>query len=159
MNRVSRARRNQAYIYNRPRRPRIALVDEIAMFVNLQRAVEVRSGIDRSAGIGLAAPEEHLALVVHGFHLYPGLGSVHSATRKKVSNLAGAHDNVDARAVAATDGSVHLVERSAERRDFSGRLARGLHLCFLAHGKCRLQLRLRSTRSTCLWAAVDSAKM
>ena len=55
VDRVGGAGRNQADVRHRARRPRVALVDRIAMLVELQAAVEVRARLDRTLAAVLDA--------------------------------------------------------------------------------------------------------
>src|SRR6266567_3584518 len=101
---VGRAGRNQMHKNSRPTRPRIAFVDDVAVGVDLLRAVEMRAGFDWAFAVILdfATPEKYLTFFIGGLQLEPDIECVHRAARKKVANFAGSNDHVHQVVVAAT---------------------------------------------------------
>jgi hypothetical protein len=77
--------------------PGVALVDWIAMTVDLERFVEVSAGFDWAFAVvfDFAAPENGLAFFVGGLEFEPDVEGVHGATGEEVADLAGADDDVD----------------------------------------------------------------
>ena len=123
VHRVGRAGRNQAHIHDRARRPRVALVDRIAVRIDLQRPVEVRSLLYRTLAVILdhAAPENGLAFVVGALQFEPGIVGIDGPTGEKVSDLLGAHHHIHANRVAAAQGRLHAIQRRGDGRDFTRR--------------------------------------
>jgi hypothetical protein len=120
---VSRARRNQPHIYDGARGPGIALVDGIAVCVDLQRTIEMRAFFHRTFAIILdhATPEDCLALVVDALQFKPRVVGVDGAAGEKVSDLLGANDDIDADGIAAAQRRLHAVQRGSDWRSFAGR--------------------------------------
>src|SRR5258708_10779724 len=81
VNSVRRARRNQANINEGACGPSIALVDGIAVSVNLERPIEVRALLNRAFAsvFNHAAPEDSLVFIIGGLQLEPNVQSVLSA--------------------------------------------------------------------------------
>ena len=117
MHGIGSARGDQAHINGGARRPCVPLVDHVAVLVNLQRAVEVRSGFDWPFAIVLdhAAPEDDLALVVGGLQFQPGVVGVDSATGEKVADLYCADDHDDSYGDSAAQYWLNTIERSCNR--------------------------------------------
>ena len=69
MYRVRGARRNQMDVNHRARSPSVALVDRVAMPVDLQRTVKMRAGVYRTFSIifGTATPENCVARIINSF--------------------------------------------------------------------------------------------
>ena len=89
MHGIGRSRRNQAHVHDGAGRPRVPLVDRVAVRIDLQRAVKVRALLDRTFAVvlDLAAPEDGLALVVDALELQPGVVGIDRAAREEVSDL------------------------------------------------------------------------
>ena len=117
---VCRARRDEPHIHDGSRGPGVALVDGIAVRVDLQRAIEVRAFFHRTFAIVLhhAAPEDGLAFVVRALQFEPGVVGIDGAAGEKVSNLLGAYDHIHAHGIAAAQGGLHAVQRSGNRGNF-----------------------------------------
>ena len=82
----------------------------------------MRAGLDRSvAAAKTAAVEQHPSGLVDRLELDPDVERVDGAARKKVADLARAHDDLDADRVAAADRRFHAIER---RDHFGGRRER-----------------------------------
>src|SRR5205807_2376227 len=97
MNRVRRAGWNQSYISHGARHPGIALVDAVAMLVELQAAIEMRPLFDRPAPavFHIAAVEDRPPLVVDRFKLDPHIERINGAAWKEVPDLARADDQIE----------------------------------------------------------------
>src|SRR4051812_24235858 len=69
MDGVRGAGRNEAYVHNRSRSPRIPLVNRIAVRVDHERAIKMGALFDRPFAVvlDLAAPEEDLPFIVGRF--------------------------------------------------------------------------------------------
>src|SRR5438445_2336188 len=106
-------------IDDRASRPSVTLVNGIAMPIDLQRAVKVRSGLDWTLAVVLdfAAPENRLSLFIGGLQLEPDIESVHSAAGEEVSDLASAHHHVDALVIAAANCGIRAIDRSGAGTD------------------------------------------
>ena len=87
------------------------------MRVELQRAIEVRAGIDRAVAVvrSLAAPENDVAVIIARLEFHPAIESVHGAARKEVADLARADHHLDAHRVAAAHAGLHSPQRRDER--------------------------------------------
>ena len=116
VHRVCRAGRNEVGVNGGARGPGVAFIDGVAVRINQQRTVEMRAGIDGPfAFIGSAAtPENHSALVVRGGEFEPAIECVHCATRKEVTHLAGAYDDIEAVGAVPANGNGGAVEGSGE---------------------------------------------
>ena len=115
MNRVGRAGRHEADVRDRSRRPGIALVDRVAVRVELKAAIEMRTRLDRSfptVSHG-AAVQQDTALVVDRFELDPDVEGVHGAAREEMTDLPGADDDLDPDGFSSTDRRRNLVERAS----------------------------------------------
>src|SRR6266481_2739671 len=101
--------------------PGIALVDGIAVAVNLKRFVEMRAGFDGTFAVvfDLAAPENGLAFFVGGLEFEPDIEGVHGAAGEEVADLAGADDYVNEDVVASANGGVHAAERGGDGTRFA----------------------------------------
>src|SRR5439155_490668 len=101
-------RSDQMDVHDRASGPGVALVDGIAVAIDLQRTIEVRSRFDGTFTVVLdfSAPEEYLAFFISRLQLEPDLEGVHRATWEKVADFAGTHDHVHAGVIAAAHGSV-----------------------------------------------------
>src|SRR2546425_10104165 len=101
MNRIGRAWRNQAHVEHRSGRPRVALVDCIAMLVQLERFVKVSAGLERSfaftAGliVSHSAPVESVAFFIFTLQLGPDVKRVYRSARKEMTYVARPYDDVD----------------------------------------------------------------
>src|SRR5690348_883138 len=148
VHRVGRSRGNQPNIYNRPRGPGVALVDGIAVLVDLQGTVEVRAGLDRPLTVVLnhATPKQRLAFVVSTLQLHPGVVSVDRAAGEKVAQLLGAHDHIYPHRITTTNYRLYPVQRSGDRPDFPTLPGRDFRLRLLANRKSRGKLSLSDRR-------------
>ena len=113
VNGVGRARRNQANVHYRARRPGIALVNRIAVRIHLQGTIEVRSLFDRAFAvvIDLAAPENRLALVVDSFEFEPGIVGINRAAGEEVADALSAYHHVYAHGITAPHRRLDTIER------------------------------------------------
>ena len=95
---VSGAWRDEADVEHAARLEGVALVDRVAVRIELIRLVEVRAGFDRTSPLvgHLPAPVDDLALGIAPFKFEPDVEGVHGAARKEVANPACAHHHVDA---------------------------------------------------------------
>src|SRR5207244_6320985 len=89
--------RNEAYVQRAARLARCALVDRIAVPVELIRAVQVSAWFHWSAAfVGhLAAPENDPPVGVARLELKPDVERVDGPSGKEVSDLTRPHDDVD----------------------------------------------------------------
>ena len=129
--------RNQMYVNDGARGPGIALVDDVAVAVNLEGTIKMRAGFDGAFAVvlDLAAPENRLAFFVGSLEFQPNVESIDSAAGEKVAYLARAHDDVDAHIVAAAHGSVGAIDGSGNRAKFTCRPFRQLGFGFFADCK------------------------
>src|SRR5271165_6130223 len=134
---VSRSRWNQPHIYDRPRCPRVALVDGIAMRVDLQRTIKVRPLLDGAVAVILdhAAPENSLALIVRALQFEPGVVGVYRAAREEVPDFLGAHHHVHAHGIAPPEGGLYTVQRCRDGSDLSTGLNRDFAFGLFAYGE------------------------
>src|ERR1700719_4973704 len=88
--------------------PGIALVDGIAVAINLKRFVEMCAGFDGALAVvfNFAAPENGLAFFVGGLEFEPDVEGVDGAAGEEVADFAGADDDVYLDIVTAADGVV-----------------------------------------------------
>src|SRR5436190_6291947 len=133
---ICRSGRNEADVQNAARLKCIALVDRIAVSVELIRAVEMRAGLHWSAAfVGhLAAPENDPPVGVARLELEPDVERVDGPSGKEVSDLTRPYDDVDADRRAGLDARRRLVDRRRELPDFADH-DRPLRLGLLAHGE------------------------
>ena len=117
---VGRAGGDQPHVGDRAGGPGVALVDGVAVFVELQAAVEVRAGVHRpAAAVGRrAAVQQHAAPVVHGLELDPDVEGVDRPAGEEVTDVAGAHHHLDAHRFAAPHGRRRQVEGRNHLRRF-----------------------------------------
>ena len=158
MHRVGGAGRNQTHVHDGARGPGVALVDRIAVRIDLERAIKVRALIDRAFAVVLhhAAPENRAAFVVVAFQFEPAIEGIDRAAGEEMADALGAHHNIDANCVAAADGGLHAVERrgdgAASALDWAGR---DFRFRFFSHGEgggefvLRLLLRLLQWPALC----------
>ena len=99
---VGRARRNQPHIQHAARLPGIALVDRVAVAIQLVGAVEVRARLHRTLAVlgHAAAPEDDAPVGILGLQFQPDIERVHRAAREEVPDLARAHHHIHARRAA-----------------------------------------------------------
>ena len=94
---IGRAWGNEPNVGHGPRHPGVALVDDAAVFVQLQAAIEVGAGVDRAAvALERAAVKQGPAAIVYRLELDPHVEGIHRAGRKEVPDLPRAHDHLDA---------------------------------------------------------------
>src|SRR5207237_6415468 len=118
--------------------PGVALVDRIAVLVELQAAIEMRAGIDRPAPLvgDAAAVEQYAAAVVDRLELHPHVERVDRAGRKEMPDLARAHDDFHAHRLATLHRHRHAIERSEHLRGRTDRCRGRAELRrLLAHGE------------------------
>src|SRR6266853_624992 len=123
---VGGAGRDQMDVNNRASRPGISFVNGIAVAIDLERAIEVRTGFDRAFAVifDFAAPENALALFVRGLQFEPDIKGVHGATGEEVADLAGADDHIHANVIAAADGGLGAIYGCGDGANFAGRALR-----------------------------------
>src|SRR5229473_8277434 len=97
VNGVRRARRNQADINDGACGPSVALVDGIAVTINLERPIEMRALLNGTfaAVFNHAAPEDSLVFFTAALQPEADVESVDGAAREKVADLLCADDHVD----------------------------------------------------------------
>jgi hypothetical protein len=112
MHGVRRAGRNQSNIDDRARGPCIALVDGIAVRIDLQRTIEVGAFFDGTLATVFdhARPENGLASVVGAFEFQPGIVGIDRAAGKEVADFLGAYDDVHANRIAPAQRRLHFIE-------------------------------------------------
>src|SRR5215475_5229611 len=113
MDRVRCSRRYQPDVRERARGPGIPFIDGISVAVELQRAIEVCALFDGtlSAVFDHAAPEDDAPGVVGSLKLEPHIESVDCASRKEMSNLACANDDVHSVRLPGSHYRFHTIER------------------------------------------------
>src|SRR5271170_2296201 len=102
------------------RGPGIALVDTVAVSVELQRTIKMRALFDRAfaAVLDHAAPEYGLTFFIRGFQFEPGVVGVDGAAGEKVADLLGAHHHVHTYGVISPDDWLRAIQRRGDRRHF-----------------------------------------
>src|SRR6516165_5354172 len=97
MGSISSSRRDQVGIHDGAGGPSVALVDDVAVGVQLQGAIEVGADVDRAlAVVGcFAAPENDLSIVISSFELQPDVKRVHGAPREEVAQLPRTYHDLD----------------------------------------------------------------
>ncbi len=151
VDRVSGARRNQTHVGDRSRGPRVALVDRVAVLVELKAAVEVSAGVDGPLPVIRrdAAVEQNASLVVDRLELDPDVERVDRAAGEEVPDLACPHDDLDADRIPSPDAHLDLVEWREHFRFFGKEVLRGaeVHRLFARREgarESRLLCRIRS---------------
>ena len=121
VNRIGGARWNQVDINHGARGPGIALVDGVAVRVDLQRAVKVRALFHRAVAIVFdhAAPENGLALVVRSLQFEPGVVGIDGAAGKEVADLFRADNHVNAYGITPADNGLHTAQRRGDGNNLS----------------------------------------
>ena len=137
MDGVGGARRNEPHVSNGAGHPSVALVDEVAVLVELNAAKEMRAWIHRPFAFVSdgAAVRQHASLIVDRFELDPDIEGIDRATRKEMTDLSRSDDDLDANRLAAAHGDGEPVERREHFGRRRGRRAAGnaeLHR-FFAH--------------------------
>ena len=134
MHHVGRARGNQAHVQHAARLPGIALVDHVAVAIDLKGAIEVRARFHRAlaAILRLAAPEDHAAVGVLALQFQPYIGGVYGAAREEMADLARAHHHIHARCRARLQVNARVIDRRGYLSDIADHGAAGLFR-FLAH--------------------------
>ena len=142
---IRRAGRDEARVHERAGGPGVALVDGIAVRVELERAVKMRAGLDGPLPVvrDFTAPENHAAMLVLSLELDPAIERIHGAAGEKVAKLASAHHHFDAHGLAAPEDCADAAERRDEFRRRANRSGRAPKAChgFFAHRKGALELR------------------
>src|SRR5262249_11912813 len=119
------------------RGPSVALVNGIAVPIDLERTIKVRARLDGPFAIvfDFAAPENRLAFFVRGLQLEPNVERVDGPAGEKVADLARSNDYVHANIVSAANWSISAIDGSRN----CAKLARGTFgqrgLGFLAYRK------------------------
>src|SRR5947199_268151 len=134
-------RRYQVYIDDRSRRPGVALVNRIAMLVDLKRTIEMRAFFNWTFAVifDASAPENGLAVVVGGFEFEPCVVGIDGAAGKEVADFLGSNDNIDSHSVTAAQRGAHSIERRRNRSGF-GRGGSNFGFGFFAHRKRRCRV-------------------
>src|SRR5205823_679290 len=138
--RVRGPRRNQMNVHNGASCPGVALVDGIAVAIDLQRAIEMRSRLDWAfaAVLNFTAPENGLAFFIGSLQLEPDVERVHGAAGEKVADLARTYDYIDSGVIAAANGCIGAIDGSSNGADFAGGALGKGSIRFLANGEgCR----------------------
>src|SRR5205823_11184614 len=100
-----RAGRDEPHVGHRPRHPGVALINDVAVLVELEASVEMRGGIDGTAARRQgAAVKERLTFVVDRLELHPDVERIDGAAREEMSDLARADDDVETQRFAAAHG-------------------------------------------------------
>jgi hypothetical protein len=161
VDRVGRAGLNGVHIKHAARLPGIALVDLIAVGVELIRLIKMRPRLDRAlaAIFHLAAPEDHLAGRIRGLKFQPDIEGIERAAGEEVSDLARSDHHVDASRRAGAELRLRLIEGAATCADFADESV-ALLLGFFSHGRTRAQLRAggRAPDHGCLFAACSTGE-
>src|SRR5690349_11467761 len=112
---VRRARRNEMHVNNRARSPSIALVDDMAVRIDLQRAIKMRARLDGTFPVvfDFATPKNGLAFFVGGLEFEPHVKGINGAARKEMANAAGSNDHIDAQIIATPDCSIGAINRGS----------------------------------------------
>ena len=136
MDRIGGARRDQTHIDHRARGPCIALVDGIAVLIDLQRAIEMRAFFHRTFAVIFdhSTPEDSLILVVRSFEFEPGVVGVYSTAGEEVADFFRAHDNLYAHRVSAAKDRPHAIKRRGNRSRLAG-CGGNLSFCFFTYRK------------------------
>src|SRR5690242_3701317 len=123
---VSGAGWDEVYVDDGASGPGVALVDGIAVAVDLERFVEVSARFDGTFALvfDFTAPEDGLAFFVGGLELEPDVEGVDGAAWKEVAYFAGADDDVDQNIIASTDGGVYATEWGGDGASFACRAMR-----------------------------------
>ena len=123
VNRIGGARWNQVDVNHGARGPGVALVDGIAVAIDLQRAVKVRALFHRTVAVVFdhAAPENGLALLVGSLQFEPGVVGIDGAAGKKVADLFRADNHVDAHGITTADNGLHPAERRGDGSNLRSR--------------------------------------
>ena len=110
---VRGARRDEPHVGDGTRRPGVALVDHVAVLVELQAAVEMGAAIHRTVvAVEKPAVKHGAALRVFDAEFDPYVEGVDGAAGKKVTELARAHDDVEAHSLAGADERRNIAKRS-----------------------------------------------
>ena len=98
VDRIGGAGLNGVDIEYAARLPGIALVDLIAIGVELIRLIKMCPGLYRAfaAIFRLATPEDHFASRIRGLKFQPDIEGIERAAREEVPDLARTDDDVDA---------------------------------------------------------------
>ena len=139
---IGRARRNQAHIHHCARRPRVPLVDGIAVRIDLQRAVEVRAFLHRTFAVvfDLATPENRLPFVIRALQFEPGVVRIDGAAGEEMPNFFRAHHYVHAHSVASPHHRLHRFTGAVTGRNLSAASRRPRNLGFFADREGRRQI-------------------
>jgi hypothetical protein len=139
------ARRDQMHVNDRTAGPSISFVDGIAVRIDLQGLVEMRTRFNRALAVvgRFAAPEDGLPSVVGGLQFQPHVEGVDGSAREEMTDFARSHDNIDQHFVAATHGCIHASQGSGDWASLARRATRQGSICFLADGKCGGELLFR----------------
>src|SRR5260370_40776083 len=91
------------HVDHRARRPGVPLIDGIAVPIDLQRTIEVRTRLDRplTAVFDFSAPENCLLFFIGGLQLKPYIECVHRAAWEEVPDFARAYNHIHARVTAS----------------------------------------------------------
>src|SRR6185437_14615701 len=97
------------------RGPGIPPSDRVAVLVNQQRAIEMRSGINWTVAIVLdaAAPENDASLVIGRLQRKPAVEGVNRSAREEVAKFHRAQYDVNTHGVTGANCRVHTIQRSS----------------------------------------------
>ena len=141
---VRRAWRDQMNVNNGASGPGVALVNRIAVPIDLKRTIEVSSRLDRAFAIvfNFSAPENDLAFLICGLQLEPGIESINGATWEKVADLPSADYNIHASIAAPAHSCIGAIDGSGNRTHFAGRTFWQRNIRFFAYSESRRKFRL-----------------
>src|SRR5690242_9336388 len=117
--------------------PGVSLVDGIAVAIDLQRTIEMRSSLDGAFAVVLdfAAPENSLTFIVSGLQFEPDIEGVHRAAGEEMAGLANTHDNLGAGVVTAANGRIGAIDGGRDGADFTRGALRERSIGLVANGE------------------------
>ncbi len=118
---VRGARRNQPDVEQAARLPRVALVDGIAVRIELIRAIEVRAGSTGPRPSSVTSPLQKIVRPSASWpmQLEPDVERVHRAAREEMSDLARAHHDVEPHRRSGRQDRRGAIERRRQFADFT----------------------------------------
>src|SRR5438132_1916582 len=141
---VRGTRRDEMNVNDGASGPGVALVDGIAVAIDLQRAIEMRPRFNGALAVVLnfTAPKNRLAFFIGGLQFEPDIEGVYGAAGEEVSDFARAHNDVDTDVIAAADGCIGAFYRSGNGADFAGRAFGQRSIRLFANGERGREFRL-----------------